>query len=140
MLFPGYLRFPGFACTTGTLHSNFQYYPAALISKDLSHGDPNVLTLHRLVQELLSLPLLLISPISLLPVVHPRTFEVLGGHVLDVHGTGGGGAMVPHGLHVLVLREVLGEVLPVTSQNVHHATRKVRRVENLGGGKKEKEN
>lgn len=56
------------------------------VSIDVPHGDPDILHLSGLVQELLPGPLLGVLPVARQPVVHPRPFHVLRGHILDVLG------------------------------------------------------
>lgn len=49
-----------------------------LVGKDVAHGEPDILGLCGLVQELLALALFLTEPIPLTTVVHPRPLHVNG--------------------------------------------------------------
>ena len=85
----------------------FLFHIIQSISKDVSHGKPHVFAFSRMKQKLLSLPLRVVEPVAALAVVHKGTFYV--------HRRGPlykfaplCGAKVPHGLHILVLRQVFG--------------------------------
>lgn len=47
-----------------------------LVGKDVAHGEPDILGLCGLVQELLALALFLAEPIPLATIVHPRPLHV----------------------------------------------------------------
>lgn len=49
-----------------------------LVGKDVTHCEPDILGLCGLVQELLTLALLWIKPVTLAAVVHPRSLNVDG--------------------------------------------------------------
>jgi hypothetical protein len=110
-----------------------------LVSKHVPHGNPDVLGLHGVVEELLALALLRIAPVPPLAVAHPRPLHVLRRCVLHkprAQGSGGGarggvGGVEPERVDVLMLGQVLGDVVAVARQDVHHTARQVRRVEDL---------
>lgn len=82
-------------------------YFFSLISKDISHRKPHVLALRRMKQKLLTLPLRVVEPVSALTIAHKGAFHVNRRGPLHEFAPLCG-AEVPHGLHVLVLGQVLG--------------------------------
>lgn len=75
------------------------------ISKNVAHGQPDVFTFGRVEQKLLSLPLSVIKPVTALTVVYKGTFYVHSRGPLHEFAPFCR-AKVPHGLHILVFRQV----------------------------------
>mmetsp|Transcript_22622 Transcript_22622/g.52697 ORF Transcript_22622/g.52697 Transcript_22622/m.52697 type:complete len:615 (+) Transcript_22622:67-1911(+) len=100
------------------------------LTEDLAHGDPDVFALDSLDKELLALALLVVHPVARNAVVAPGALDVEGRGVLDKLRASDS-AVVPHGLDVLVLRQVLGQVLAVAGYNVDDAAGQVGGVEHL---------
>lgn len=94
------------------------------ISKYVSHWYPYILHLDGMVKKLFALPLFSIGPISGNAVIYPGPLEVGSRGPLHKHGSLCG-SKVPHGLNVVVLGEVLGQMFFVTGEDVDHAPRKV---------------
>ena len=92
------------------------------VGKDVAHGQPDVLDLNRLVKEFIALSLIILEPISGVSKVNPGSLDVDGRRVLDEFGALGR-AEVPHGVDILVLRQVLGDVIPLSSQDVDNSSR-----------------
>ncbi len=74
--------------------------------------------------------LLRVHPIARLAVVDPGALEVLCSNELNILASFGC-AKVPHGLEVLVLGEILGQVVAWASQDVDDSAWKIRGVEHL---------
>ena len=70
-----------------------------------------------MVKELLPSPLLWVDPVAHLAIVDQGALDVGGRPILHVLGAFGR-AEVPHGLHVLVVGQVLGDVVAVPGQDV----------------------
>ena len=100
------------------------------VSEDVPHGEPDVLHLGGLVEELLPLALSLLQPVPPHPVVHPGPLDVDGGGVLHELGALGR-PEIPESVHVLVLRQVLGHVVPGPGQDVDDPAGQVARLEYL---------
>ena len=106
------------------------------VCKDIAHRYPDIFDLDSVVEKLLPLALLRRRPVPHLAVVHPGTLDVIGRRVLHKLGALCG-AKVPHGLNILVLGQVLGQVVTIPGQDVDHAAGQVRRVKNLPGQRKD---
>ena len=63
-----------------------------------------------------------VKPVSTLTVVHKGAFNVDCGGPLHKFAPLRG-AKVPHGLHILVLRQVFGQMISVTRDDVNNTAR-----------------
>ena len=63
-----------------------------------------------------------VKPVSTLTVVHKGAFNVDCGGPLHKF-VPFRGAKVPHGLHILVLQQVFGQMIPVTRYDVNNTAR-----------------
>ncbi len=91
------------------------------VGKDVAHGQPDVLDLNGLIQELIALSLIILEPISRFAKVNPGSLYVDGRRVLNEFGALGR-AEVPHRVDILVLGQVLGDVIPLSSQDVDNTS------------------
>lgn len=99
----------------------FPYYSlVSSVCKDVSHGEPDVLGLGGVIEELLALALLCSGPVSAPAPVHPGPLHIDRTRGLDKL-TAGLGSEIPDRVDILVLGQVLGHVVPGARQDVDHA-------------------
>ena len=94
-----------------TINCSSCYITVSSVCKDVSHGEPDVLGLGGVIEELLALALLLSCPVSALAPVHPGPLHVDRTCGLDKLAAGLG-AEIPDRVDILVLGQVLGHVVP----------------------------
>ena len=102
----------------------FLNFGSCLVGKSAAHWKPDVFALRRVVEELMSLSLRIVAPVSGAAVVNPCALDVFSRDMLNELGAGKR-AEVPCGLDVLVLSKVLHQVITVASQNVNDAGREI---------------
>jgi hypothetical protein len=74
--------------------------------------------------KFLTFTLLIVKPVTWFTIAHPRAFHVLCRDGLDEFRTLRR-PEVPHRVDILVLAQVLGHVISITSEYVHHTPRKI---------------
>ena len=81
------------------------------VCKDVTHGEPDILGLGGVIEELRPLALLRLGPVPASAPVHPGPLHIDRTRGLDKLAAGLG-AKIPDSVNILMLSQVLGHVIP----------------------------